>query len=50
LGVEVAGFEATAKISRKDFGMEFNVPLEGGGFVVGDEVKLAIDVQAARQE
>jgi hypothetical protein len=29
--------------------MEFNVPLDGGGFLVGDEVKIAIDVQAAKQ-
>jgi polyisoprenoid-binding protein YceI len=48
-GAEVAGFEATAKISRKDFGMEFNVPLAEGGFLVGDEVKIAIDVEAVRQ-
>jgi polyisoprenoid-binding protein YceI len=48
-GADIAGFEATAKISRKDFGMEFNVPLEGGGFLVGDEVKIAIDVEALRQ-
>lgn len=50
LGAEVAGFEATTKISRKDFGMEFNVPLDGGGVLVGDEVKIAIDVQAVRQD
>ena len=48
-GQEVAGFEATARISRKDFGMEFNVPLDGGGFLVGDEIKISIDVEAAKQ-
>jgi polyisoprenoid-binding protein YceI len=48
-GAEVIGFEATGKISRKDYGMTFNVPLAEGGFLVGDEVKIAIDVQAARQ-
>jgi polyisoprenoid-binding protein YceI len=48
-GIEVIGFEATTRISRKEFGMEFNVPLDGGGFLVGDEIKIAIDVQAAKQ-
>jgi len=50
LGAVVARFEATGKISRKDFDLEFNVPLAEGGFLVGDEVKIVIDVQALRQE
>jgi polyisoprenoid-binding protein YceI len=45
---DVIEFTATAKINRKDFGMEFNLPIEGGGLVVGDEVKVAITVQANR--
>jgi polyisoprenoid-binding protein YceI len=49
-GAVVAGFEATGKISRKDFGMTFNVPLAEGGFLVGDEVKITIDVEATRQD
>jgi polyisoprenoid-binding protein YceI len=48
-GTAVAGFEAMTKINRKDFGMTFNVPLAEGGFVVGDEVKISIDVEARRQ-
>jgi polyisoprenoid-binding protein YceI len=48
MGTVVTGFEAMAKISRKDFGMEFNVPLDGGGFLVGDEVKISVDVQTVR--
>ncbi len=48
-GAEVAGFAATAKISSKGFGMELNMPLDGGGFLVGDEVKIAIDREAVRQ-
>jgi polyisoprenoid-binding protein YceI len=44
---DVVEFKATAKINRKDFGMEFNLPIDGGGFV-GDEVKIAITVQANR--
>jgi polyisoprenoid-binding protein YceI len=49
-GATVAGFEATGKISRKDFGMTTNVPVGEGGWLISDEVKLAIDVQAIRQD
>jgi polyisoprenoid-binding protein YceI len=45
---DIIEFAATTKINRKDFGMEFNLPIEGGGLVVGDEVKLAITIQAIR--
>jgi polyisoprenoid-binding protein YceI len=48
-GMEVIGFEATTRISRKTFGMEFNVPLDGGGVLVGDEIKIALDIQAVKQ-
>jgi polyisoprenoid-binding protein YceI len=41
-------FGATATINRKDFGMEFNLPVEGGGLVVGDEVKIALSVTASK--
>ncbi len=44
-----AGFSATTEISRKDFGMEFNMPLDGGGVVVGDKVKINIEVEAVLQ-
>lgn len=47
-GKEVVGFEARTKINRKDFGLTFNIPLEGGGVVVSDELKIEIDVQAVR--
>ena len=40
-----AGFEATGTISRKDFGMEFNVPLGGDKYMVSDKVKIELDVQ-----
>jgi len=42
---------ATAKthINRKDFGLEWNVALEAGGFLVGDEVDITIDVELIRQ-
>ncbi|HXT18574.1 MAG TPA: YceI family protein [Gemmatimonadaceae bacterium] len=48
-GNERAGFEATGKLNRKDFGLTWNQALETGGVAVGDEVKLSIDVEIVRQ-
>jgi polyisoprenoid-binding protein YceI len=39
------GFEATAKINRKDFGLTWNSALETGGVMVGDEVAITLDVE-----
>jgi polyisoprenoid-binding protein YceI len=47
-GFEVTGLEAKTSINRKDFGMSFNVALEAGGFMVGDEIKIEIDVEAVK--
>jgi polyisoprenoid-binding protein YceI len=47
-GVEVAGFEAKGKFNRKDFGLNWNQALESGGVLVSDEVKLGLDIQAAK--
>ena len=48
-GGERAGFSATTKINRKDFGLTWNQALEAGGFVVGDEIKISIDVELVKQ-
>lgn len=40
-----AGFTATGSLSRKAFGVDFNVPLAAGGFVIADQVNIEIDVQ-----
>ncbi len=47
-GSTKAGFEATTSISRKDFGVDFNVPLDGGRFLVGDKVDIVLSIQAAK--
>ena len=39
------GVSASTKISRKDFGLSWNAALESGGFLVGDEVTITLDVQ-----
>ncbi|MBV8644010.1 MAG: YceI family protein [Candidatus Eremiobacteraeota bacterium] len=43
------GYEAHTKISRKDFGLNWNVALEAGGVTVGDEVKIELNVEAIAQ-
>lgn len=41
-----SGFSATTEISRKDFGVDFEIPMDGGGVVVGDKVKIGLEVEA----
>lgn len=48
-GAERAGFSAQGKIDRTDFGLTWNQALETGGFVVGNEVKISIEVELIRQ-
>jgi len=43
-----AAFTAETEINRKDFGLEWNVTLETGGVLVGDNVKVQLDVQAVK--
>jgi len=40
---------ARARIERKDFGLTWNAVLESGGFLVGDEVDITIDVELTRK-
>lgn len=46
-GNEKVGFDAQFTLNRKDFGLLWNAALETGGFLVGDEVKITLSVQAA---
>ena len=43
------GASATTRLNRKDFGLLWNLAIETGGFVVGDEVKIVIDVELQKQ-
>jgi len=43
------GATAKALIDRKDFGLVWNAALESGGFLVGDEVEITIDVELVRK-
>lgn len=44
-----AGASATTTINRHDFGVSWNSALEAGGFTLGDEVKIDIDIQVVLQ-
>ena len=53
LGVDVdaygatrLGAEATTSISRKDYGVDFNVPLEGGKLLIGDKIDITLAIEA----
>jgi polyisoprenoid-binding protein YceI len=42
------GFEATTTVNRLDYGVKWNRAVEGGGAMLGDEVKIEINVEAVR--
>ena len=44
-----AGFEVTGKINRKEFGLTWDGITEAGAIVVGEDIKLAINVQFAKE-
>lgn len=43
------GATAKTKVNRKDFGLRWNVALEAGGFLIGDDIEITIDVELIRQ-
>lgn len=48
-GQSVAGFSATTQVNRKDFNINWNAALEGGGVLVGETVKISLEIEAVRQ-
>jgi polyisoprenoid-binding protein YceI len=44
-GNQKAGFEASTEINRKDWGLGWNVALEGGGVLVSEKIKINLDIQ-----
>jgi polyisoprenoid-binding protein YceI len=48
-GNEKAGYSINGKISRKDWGLNWNATLETGGLLVSDEVKISCEVQLIKQ-
>ncbi|GAC1515656.1 MAG: YceI family protein [Gemmatimonadaceae bacterium] len=47
-GGQRAGFSATGKIDRREFGLTWNQALETGGLLVGNDVRISIEAQAVR--
>jgi len=48
-GTKVAAFSARTKVNRKDYGLNWNAALETGGVLVGDEVKISLEIEAIQQ-
>jgi polyisoprenoid-binding protein YceI len=44
-----SGTRATGTINRQDFGLTWNKALDGGGYIVGDEVEISLDVELIRK-
>jgi len=49
-GDQRSGFSASTEISRKDWGLEYNMALEAGGVVIGDKIKINIEAEAILQK
>jgi polyisoprenoid-binding protein YceI len=45
-----AGFSATAELNRRDFGITTNMPMDGGGVVIGDTIQIVIEIEAILQQ
>lgn len=48
-GTTSAGFSGTTKISRQEWGLNWNAALETGGWLVGDEVTITIELELVNQ-
>jgi polyisoprenoid-binding protein YceI len=48
-GGDRIAFSATSKIDRRDFGLTWNQAIEAGGVLVGNDIKISVDVQAVKQ-
>jgi len=49
-GAERAGFSAQGKIDRTDFGLTWNQALEAGGVLVGNDIKISVEVELLRED
>lgn len=49
-GNQRVAFSGETNVNRKDFGLNWNVALEAGGWLVGDEVTIHVEVQAVQQQ
>lgn len=49
MGAIRAGFEATTRVNRQDYGIAWNKAMEGGGVVVGDQVDIALHIEGVQE-
>ena len=49
-GGERAGYSATTTIDRREYGLNWNQALERGGWLVGHDVKITLDIELVRQD
>ena len=49
-GNQKVAFEGEVTLNRKDYGLNWNAAIETGGFLVGDEVKVSLSIQAAAKD
>lgn len=49
-GVDIAGFSGSTKINRSQWDLNWNTPLEAGGVLLGDEVKISLELELAEQK
>ncbi len=49
-GTYIAAFSGETSFNRHDFGAKWNVALEAGGFLVGDEVKVNLEIEAVKEQ
>lgn len=48
-GATIVGLTATTEIDRRDFGVTFNIPLDGGGIAVSNNIKITLEMEAKLQ-
>lgn len=48
-GVLRAGFEGTRRVNRRDFGLEWNMPLDSGGVLVSEKITLEFEISATKK-
>lgn len=49
-GNEKVGFSAYGTINRTDWGLTFNKALDAGGLMIGEKVKISLEIEAAKQK
>ena len=45
-----AGFEGSRRINRRDFGLEWNMPLDAGGVLVSEKISLEFEISAVKRD